>query len=88
MNNRIGKTVQLGGKPQCVNCGELLDGATGVDHRNKPRPGSVTVCIYCGHVAVFADDLSLREPNGEEMRDIAGNETILAIQRARARLKQ
>lgn len=86
--HRIGKSVQLKGKPQCLNCGELLDGATGVDTGNRPRPGSITVCFYCGHVAVIADDLSFREPNDEEMREIAGNETILAIQRARRESKQ
>jgi hypothetical protein len=85
---KIGKSVQLGGKPQCLNCRTLLDGATGVDTRNRPSPGSVTVCIYCGHISVFANDLSLREPTGEEMREIAGNETILAIQRARRMMKQ
>jgi hypothetical protein len=86
--HRIGKSVQLGGRPQCLGCGELLDGATGVDNKNRPRPGSISVCIYCGHIAIFADDLSLREPNDEEMHEIAANETILAIQRARGRLKQ
>ncbi|MCK1670354.1 hypothetical protein [Bradyrhizobium sp. 150] len=84
---RIGKSVQLKAKPQCRDCGELLDGATGVG-ANRPRPGNVSVCFYCGHISVFADDLSLREPNGEEMREIADNETILAIQRARRKLKQ
>lgn len=84
---RIGKSVQLAGKPQCVGCGELLDGATGVG-ANRPRPGSVSVCLYCGHISVFANDLSLREPTSEEMHEIAGNETILAIQRARRMMKQ
>jgi hypothetical protein len=84
---KIGPSVQLRGKPQCLGCGELLDGATGVSNRNRPKPGSISICIYCGHIAVFADDLSLRKPTGEEMREIAGNPTILAIQRARARIK-
>jgi hypothetical protein len=40
--------------------------------------------MYCGHISVFALDLTLREPNLEEARDIAGDPDILAYQRARA----
>jgi hypothetical protein len=79
----LGKSVEIGGAP-CLNCQEWLDGATGVDHRNRPYPGATTVCMYCGHIMVFADDLTFREPTDEEMVEIAGNPSLIMIQQARA----
>lgn len=54
-----------------------------VNGDERPTPGDITVCIYCGHIMAFADDLSFRELTGEEIHDIAGDERILDIQRAR-----
>lgn len=77
----------------CTNCGELLDGATRVKEttskrarRDMPDPGSVTVCIYCGHIMVFGDGLILRDPTTAEIAEIAGDRRILAIQRARVKV--
>ena len=50
----------------------------------SPDHGSVTVCIYCGHIQAYTDDLQLRELTLEEQLDVAGDPRILAIQRARA----
>jgi hypothetical protein len=73
----------------CPGCGKVLDAATGVDdkglHQRSPEAGDVTVCISCGHIMVFAHDLTLRNPTAAEMREIAGNRHVIAIQRARAR---
>jgi hypothetical protein len=48
-----------------------------------PRPGDITLCLYCGHIMAFADDLTLRELNDEEAHDIAGDPRMLAAQWAR-----
>jgi hypothetical protein len=72
----------------CLNCERLVDGASGVDTKGKPRPGNITVCIYCGHLMAFARDLSMRELTGEEMREIAGDERVLAAQRAAAEFRK
>ena len=53
-----------------------------------PKPGDITLCIYCGHIMAFADDMGFRELTGEEMHAIAGDERILKIQRARKALKE
>jgi hypothetical protein len=68
----------------CISCGKLNDQATDPLEEVQPKPGDVSICFYCGHIAVFTLDLTLREPNLEEARDIAGNPEILSYQRARA----
>jgi hypothetical protein len=67
----------------CLNCGKVLDAAMGVGHGRKPRPGCITICIGCGHIQAYGSGMKLRELTDEEMIDVAGNETILAIQKAR-----
>lgn len=67
----------------CLYCGVELDGATGIGHKRKPRPGAITICMKCGHIQAFAWDLTFRELTNSEMCEMAGDERILAIQRAR-----
>jgi hypothetical protein len=74
---------------KCLNCAKVLDAATCVHadcmHADcMPQPGSITICIYCGHIMAFGTDCSLRQLTDEEVIEIAGDPRILAIQRARA----
>jgi len=80
---KLGQDVKLENRPRCLDCGELLDGATAVESDGSPQTGDVTICIYCGHIMVYDKKLNFREPNTEEARQIAGDPRILAIQRAR-----
>lgn len=72
---------------ECVNCRKQLDGATCVGSGGTPGTGDFTVCIYCGHLMMFADDMRLRDPTDAEMIDIAGDERLIAIQRARSKVE-
>jgi hypothetical protein len=67
----------------CLSCGKPLDGATCVGRDAAPDPGDITICIYCGHIMVFDDNLKLRELSDEEVREVAGDGRVLAVQRAR-----
>lgn len=69
----------------CLSCGAPCDAATQFDKPGavKPKPGDVTICLYCGHIMAFADDLGLRELTGAEMQDVAGDPRILRLQKAR-----
>lgn len=68
----------------CTNCSKPLDGATSVGAEDGvPDPGDVTVCIYCGHIMAFDEDLYLRDLTAAEQIDVAGDERILAAQWAR-----
>jgi hypothetical protein len=64
----------------CLGCGKINDMSTGPQ---RPDPGDITVCFSCGHIMVFAEDLSVRNPNDAEMMIIAGDKRILQIQTAR-----
>jgi hypothetical protein len=59
-----------------------------VDNNVKPEPGQFTVCIRCGHLMVFAEDLSLRDPTDKEAYEIAGHPLMLATQRALALMRK
>ena len=67
----------------CLNCGKMNDAALCIGADGTPSPGDVTACIVCGHIMLFADDLTLRNPTDSEIYDIAGDRRIIAIQRAR-----
>jgi hypothetical protein len=71
----------------CLACGKRLDRATSVDGNHQPEMGDVTICIGCGHLMGFDDDLRLRELTDTEMVKVAGDRRIIAIQRARIGLR-
>src|SRR5438477_16594 len=68
----------------CPSCGKPLDGATGIDVDARPKPGDITICGYCRHLMLFADDLTVRELTDAEAVEVAGDETMLAAQNALA----
>lgn len=82
------KTLDVPPRP-CLGCGKINDAASVVEKHSmdKPGPGDVTVCIHCGHIMIFAHDLTVRNPTDAEIRLIAGDRRILAIQRARKKVK-
>jgi DNA-directed RNA polymerase subunit RPC12/RpoP len=70
----------------CLNCGKLMTGATGAGGRT-PKADDVAMCLYCGHVMIYGDDLALREPTDAEMIDIAGDPELVAFSKARAKAR-
>ena len=69
----------------CLDCGYAVDAAAGMTTDNRPDPGDISICLMCGHIMAFADDLTFRPLTDAEMIDIAGDPKIVAMQRARAR---
>lgn len=75
---------------RCVNCGVSIGATCLIDLRTgntQPTDGDITVCLYCGHIMCFVictdGHIMVRNPNDEEMYDIAGRRDILAFQRFR-----
>ena len=79
------KTSDIPASP-CLSCGKRNDATTSCFGDNVPSAGDVTVCFYCGHIMVFNNDLTLRNPTNAEIRHIAGDRRILAVQRARKKI--
>jgi hypothetical protein len=69
---------------RCPGCGKALDGASGIGGDFEPEPGDFTVCITCGHLAVFDQRLMLRNLTEIEIHEIAADRRVLAVQAARA----
>jgi hypothetical protein len=67
----------------CLDCGKVMDAATGIGHRRKPRPGSISICLDCGHIMAFDWQLKFRPLTDEEVLAIAGDPVVIAAQWAR-----
>ena len=63
------KTTRLAPEP-CLSCGALLDAASNLEDR-KPKPGSVSFCLYCKHIAAYDNQLKLRELTIDELIEVA-----------------
>lgn len=53
----------------CKVCGYKFDCATAPteDITKRPRPGDFSLCMKCGEIYVFAEDMTVREPSLNEM---------------------
>lgn len=51
----------------CVRCSKPLTGASGIEWDDRPKPGDLSVCGYCGYLRTYADDLTLRELTAAEL---------------------
>lgn len=79
----LGTTTRIEGTA-CTNCGKLQDACTVVNEENsRPNPGDCSICLECGHLMVFAADLTLRNPTDAEMHEMAGDKRIIDMQRLR-----
>lgn len=58
----------------CPNCQHGMDRAANLDAATAPIPGDVTVCIRCGNVNVFGDDMTLRPITDAEAASLTGEQ--------------
>ena len=67
----------------CLRCGALMDAASHLtDDDATPEPGDVTICLYCGMLMAFSEDLTFRELTEEEITKVPLDE-VSRFQRAR-----
>jgi len=64
---------------KCLHCGAAFSAATPVDGKGAPEPGIPTVCLKCGAVMVFADDLTVRGFTKEEADEVLRDPMLMAI---------
>ena len=70
----------------CTACGINHDRASMVNGEGKPSCGDITVCIDCGHIMAFTNDLTFRELTDKEIIWASGNSDIVAVNNARAKI--
>lgn len=74
----------------CLNCGHEIDGAynppvPGQEKSHRPEPGSITMCLYCGELMAFTDQLLLRELTPSEHVEVVRDHRPLVMVAAAAR---
>ena len=57
--------VKTGGN-LCPKCGATLDAASGVSGALHPKPGDMSICLYCAAALVYEDAMTSRLMTAEE----------------------
>ncbi len=71
-------------KTPCVYCGYVFDESSEVTGSSaKPEQGDPTLCIKCGRVLVFGDDLLPRRPSQTELTGLQRDACWPLLERAR-----
>lgn len=71
-------------RSRCPGCGHEVDRAGGMQDAEPPTPGAISICISCGYLSIFTEDLALRPPTEAELAEIRADTTAWPIiQRAR-----
>lgn len=56
----------------CPQCNKLLTASTAADGSDRlPEPGDFTMCVYCGTILIFDDELRQRLPTSDELDDLS-----------------
>lgn len=79
---------ELAAHQVCRDCGKTLDSTTPLNCPPEPPAGSVSICAYCGSLAIFDDDSLLREPTDAELADWRASEDWALIERAVTLIKE
>jgi len=68
---------------QCPGCRTMLDGCTVIndpDEEKLPKPGDLTVCMYCGSILRFTDGRMLAICTKEDLEDVEEETMDLLIE--------
>lgn len=75
------------GKDNCPCCKKLLDCATDINGTAKPNPGDISVCIGCGVILVYSEDMALKEAQAMDIFKLPEN-LIVQIYKASELVKR
>lgn len=74
--------------PKCPSCGTAVGAATGVSGSQVPEPGNISICAYCTGVAMYDDELALRELEDEELAALQQDPVWEIIKNVKAALEK
>jgi hypothetical protein len=72
---------------QCLRCGKRLDSATPMNGAITPAPGDISICLGCGHVMAYDDDLMFRELTAKELLKVTCDPRVIEFNKLRQRFK-
>ena len=72
----------------CPHCQERLDAAAPLRAGAFPKQGGISICAYCGEIAVFGADLSFQVPDPMELLRIQLSAVWPQIERAQRAIKR
>jgi len=63
----------------CWHCDRALDAASGFGPTEGmvPHPGAISLCMYCGAIAIFGSDLRLYPLTEAELDDMRTDESFM-----------
>lgn len=84
MPDRYIRSAKVKTPAECLDCHALLEGVTNVSDQPgkdmRQLRGQVSLCAYCGAIAIFVDDEGrLRKPTEAEMEQIKKQPEIMEI---------
>ena len=76
----IGKKQRTNEDAKCLKCGNKLNRASGLGHDEQPEPGNISICVRCGNIAAFDDNLQVRPLTDEELKITNAQDEIMRMQ--------
>ena len=75
----MGSDVHRIPESACLGCGYKIDASGSPDGRptKGPQPGNLSICLRCGAVMAYAEDLSLRPLTDDEVREISQDDDAM-----------
>jgi DNA-directed RNA polymerase subunit RPC12/RpoP len=73
----------------CLTCGQDIPEASAIEGASSPSKGDVSVCLYCGAVAMFTGKGNeVRYPHPTELAEVLSDPTVQKVRRARHALRR
>ena len=72
---------------RCLTCNARIETASDLFGDEKVKAGDVSICLYCGAVAIFTGPgIGLRDPTNEELVEILADPRVRRVRAARKRI--
>jgi hypothetical protein len=73
---------------KCTACGYDIDCATGLKPDEIPEPGSISICLNCGAIGIYTQDMQLRQATRKEEAKLLRSSMGVMVMLARGHIKR
>jgi hypothetical protein len=71
----------------CPSCGTQCDAASTTNESTQPVPGDISICVRCGELLKFGDDMRLMRLTHEERIEVEADPYVARVQAAWQRMQ-